>query len=85
LTVRQRKTHVSDEGHKTNYSHFLGCGPPHYVLGRLGDIFVDITEGAYGIFVKEASHWVEWIGVIKLIRERDTAGSPCYYIPRMQD
>ena len=34
-----------------------------------GDIFVDITEGAYGIFVKEASHWVEWIGVIKLIGE----------------
>jgi len=71
LTIRQHKTHVSNERHETNYSRFLGCGPPHYVLEGPEDIFVDITEGAYGIFVKEASHWVEWISVIKLIgRER---------------
>lgn len=67
ITVRQRMTHVSDEGHETNYSRFLGCGPPHHVLGRPGDIFVDITKGAYGIFVKDDDCWLEWIGVIKLI------------------
>jgi len=74
LTVRQCKTHVSNEGHETSYSCFLGCGPPHYVLGRPGDIFINITEGAYGIFVKEAGHWVEWIGVIKLIRGERCSG-----------
>jgi len=30
-----------------------------------GDIFVDITRGAYGIFVKYTSCWVEWAGVKK--------------------
>jgi len=35
---------------------------------------MDITKGAYGIFVKEASHWVEWISVIKLIEGERHSG-----------
>ena len=53
------------EGDGTHYSQFLGCGPPLDVLGRPGDIFVDITRGAYGIFVKYPACWVEWAGVKK--------------------
>jgi hypothetical protein len=43
------------------YSQFLGCGTSLDVLGLPGDIFVDITRGAYRIFVKH-SCWVEWAG-----------------------
>ena len=31
----------------------------------LGDIFVDITLGAFGIFIKYTAHWVEWTGIKK--------------------
>ena len=53
----------SNEGDRIPYSQFLGCGPPLDVLGIPGDIFVDITRGAYGVFVKYAARWVEWAGV----------------------
>jgi len=57
--------YVSDEGDRTPYSQFVGCGPPMDVLGRPGDIFVDVTRGAYGIFVKYTARWVEWAGIRK--------------------
>jgi hypothetical protein len=66
LTVRHRKTHTGEDGTVTNYSQFLGCGPPLDVLGRPGDIFVDMRDGAEGIFLKEGEWWIQWTGVIKL-------------------
>jgi len=57
--------YTNDKGDRTPYSQFLGCGPPLDVLGRPGDIFVNITRGAYGVFVKYTAGWVEWAGIQK--------------------
>lgn len=56
---------VKGEGDWTRYSQFLGYSPPLDVLGRPGDIFVDITCRTYGIFIKGAECWIEWVGVKK--------------------
>ena len=73
LTIRNRKVYANDQGDWTHYSQFLGCGPPLDVLGRPGDIFVDITLGAFGIFVKYTARWVEWAGIKKCFERQSLA------------
>lgn len=60
-------THREKDGTKTYYSRFLGGGPPLDVLGRPGDIFVDIRMAEEGIFMKDGDRWIEWPGVTKMI------------------
>jgi len=68
--VRYERCYKSRGGDQIPYAQFRGYGTPPETLGSPGDIFLDITDGAYRAFAK-TPHWIEWAG-IKQCRQGQT-------------
>ena len=80
---RHNRMFENSLGQMIRYTQYRGYGNPLETIGHLGDIFIDITQGAYRVFVKYES-WFEWKG-IQCRRGRQQNVEQIFLHPRNQN
>ncbi|KAF5309258.1 hypothetical protein D9619_012699 [Psilocybe cf. subviscida] len=49
-------------GNRVGYSEYLGEGQPKTSYGYEGDVYVDLTPGAMGLYGHDGNRWIMWSG-----------------------
>ncbi|KAJ7650993.1 hypothetical protein FB45DRAFT_889288 [Roridomyces roridus] len=61
-TSRESGSGASDARHKILYFEFHGVGPPHDLdVGSPGDVYVDLTPGAFALWGYTKKGWKQWV------------------------